>query len=118
MAQENITIKLPGSKGEAVIRSFVKNKDRKRVQRALMAGKEMREGDNPENITIPGSSLTDMVEAQVRSLLISVDGVTDDPYEVLMESVHEQDLIAVEEAVQKVFDKGGAVDPKGSTSGA
>lgn len=118
MAQENITIKLPGSKTEAVIRSFVKNKDRKNVQRALMAGKEMGQNDNPEEITIPAENLTDMVEAQVRALLISVDGNTDDPYEVLMESEFEEDLTAVEEAVQKVFDKGGKVDPKGSTSGA
>jgi hypothetical protein len=118
MAQENITVKLPGSKGTAVIRSFVKNKDRKAVQRALMAGKEMGQNDDPQNITIPASNLTDMVEAQVRALLISVNDITDDPYEVLMESEFEKDLTTVEEAVQKVFDKGGKVDPKGSTSGA
>ncbi len=118
MAQENTTIKLPKSGVDAVIRSFVKNKDRKAVQRALMAGKEMGQNDDPENITIPASNLTNMVEAQVRALLIAVDGDTNDPYNILMESEHEEDLAAVEEAVQKIFDKGGKVDPKGSTSGA
>jgi len=39
MAQENITVTLSGDR-TAVIRSFVKNKDRRKIQRAMLAGKE------------------------------------------------------------------------------
>lgn len=111
MAQENITVKLPGSKGIAVIRGFVKNKDRKAVQRVLVGNKEFGEGDDVETVKVPASNLFDSVEVQVKALLLSVtdkDGnMAEDPYEWLLDSKYEDDMTAVEAAVQKVFGNGG-----------
>lgn len=114
MAQENTIIDLPGSGGKAEIRSFVKNKDRKAVQRVLVGNKEFGEGDDTSQIKVPASNLFDSVEIQVRALLISVrdkeGNQHEDPYEALLESEYSEDLDAVEAAVQKVFGSGNDKD--------
>lgn len=117
MDRENIVLHLPKSGVEAVIRSFVKNRDRKAVQRALMAGKELHQDDDPTKIGIPAENVGKMVEAQCRALLISVGDETVNPYDVLLDSEYSEDLDVVEAEVQKIFDERGKIDPKASTSG-
>ena len=115
MAQENQIIDLPGSGGKAEIRSFVKNKDRKAVQRVLVGSKEFGENDDTSKIKVPASNLFDSVEVQVRALLISLRDKDNnlfegDPYDVLLESEYSEDLDAVEAAVQKIFGNGNDKD--------
>jgi hypothetical protein len=114
MAQENIIVKLPKSKSEnatAVIRGFVKNKDRKAIRRASLIGTEIDPKDIGEddkvNIKLKAENMGGVVDEQVKRLLISYEGNTEDPYEALLESEYEEDMTAVEEAVQKVFNAGG-----------
>lgn len=116
MAQEDITVKLPGSGGEAIIRPFVKNKDRRAIRRAAIARKEFKQeeleaaGDSEGNMTftLKGDDLIDVMDIQIKCLLLSYDGNTDDPFSAMSESEYEEDMTAVEEAVKKVFDKGDA----------
>jgi len=113
MAQENITVKLPGCGGEAIIRPFVKNKDRRAIRRAVMASKEFSQqeleaaGDDDGNMsfTIKGNDLNDVMDVKVKCLLLSYDGNTDDPFNAMNESEYEEDMNAVEEAIKTVFDK-------------
>lgn len=110
MAQEDITIKLPGSGGEAVIRGFVKNKDRKAIKRLSLLGTEVSPDDIKDDVVKVKLKAENMVEVsseQVRRLLISYDGDTENPYEAMLESKFEEDMDAVEEAAQDVFGKGG-----------
>lgn len=117
MDKEHSVLRLPKSGVEAVIRSVVKNRDRKAVQRALMTGKELHQDDDPTKIGIPAENVGKMVEAQCRALLVSVGGETVNPYDVLLDSEYAEDLEAVESEVQKLFDAGSKIDPKGLTSG-
>lgn len=123
MAQAPITIELPGStednKREAVVRSFVKNKDRKAIQRISLKDTEIdpeEVKDDQVRVKMRAENMVDVTSEQVRRLLISYLGNTDDPYEALLESEHEEDMDAVEEAVQKIFDKGGDADANAKKS--
>lgn len=114
MAQENITIKLPGSGGEATIRPFVKNKDRRAIRRAAIAKKEFKQeeleaaGDSDGNMTftLKGDDLIDVMDIQLKCLLLSYEGNTEDPFGAMSDSQYEEDMSAVEDAVKKVFDMG------------
>lgn len=113
MAQENITVKLPGSGGEAIIRPFVKNKDRRAIRRAVIASKEFsqkeleaaEDNNGDMTFTIKGDDLNDVMDVKIKCLLLSYEGNTDDPFGAMDESQYEQDMNAVEEAVKNVFDK-------------
>lgn len=114
MAQAPITIKLPSSTPEeekvAVIRSFVKNKDRKAIQRISLEGTELSPEDVKDDqvtVKLRGENMIKVTEEQVRRLLISYEGDANTPYETMMDSEHEEDMDAVEKAVQKVFGEGG-----------
>lgn len=110
MAQAPITIQLPGSKGEAVIRAFVKNKDRKAIQRISLEGTELSPEDVKDDqvtVKLRGENMIRVTEEQVRRLLISYDGDSDTPYDTMMDSEFEEDMEAVEKEVQKVFGEGG-----------
>ncbi len=111
MAQENITVELPGCGGEAVIRSYIKNKDRKAISRMVFAGKEFKQSELVEaskkgediELTIPGVNLGSVTNEQTRRLLISYDGNTKEPYEEMMESEYKEDMDVVENVVRAVF---------------
>lgn len=127
MAQENITIKLPKSTAEnptAIIRGFVKNKDRKAIRRASLMGTEIDPKDIDENdkinIKLKAENMGDVTDEQVKRLLISYEGITENPFDALLESEYEDDMNAVEAAVQKVFNKGGDAEAvaKKSKAGA
>lgn len=114
MAQENITVKLSGDR-TAVIRSFVKNKDRRKIQRAMLAGKEytseeleaMDSGKGEIKMTISRESLVGVTEVQIECLLLEYNGNTYDPFNELMESDSEEDYDLIEKAVVGVFGKAG-----------
>lgn len=114
MAQENITVKLSGDR-TAVIRSFVKNKDRRKIQRAMLAGKEytseeleaMDNGKGEIKMTISRESLVGVTEVQIECLLLEYNGNTYDPFNELMESDSEEDYDLIEKAVVGVFGKAG-----------
>ena len=114
MAQENTTIEL-GEGRKAVIRSFVKNKDRRRIQRAMLSGKEytqeeLERMDNDKGeikMTISRESLVGVTEVQVECLLIEYNENRFDPFEELMESDNEDDYDRIEKAVVAVFNKSG-----------
>lgn len=124
MAQENITVKLPGSGGVAEIRSYVKNKDRRAIRRAALASKEFDQKEMEANkdgevsFKIKGDSLTDILDLQIKCLLVAYDGNTEDPFAALEDSEYEEDMEAVENAVKAVFDKGSSEGAeKKSTAG-
>lgn len=114
MAQENITVKLSGDR-TAVIRSFVKNKDRRKIQRAMLAGKEytseeleaMGNGKGEIKMTISRESLVGVTEVQIECLLLEYNGNTYDPFNELMESDSEEDYDLIEKAIVGVFSKAG-----------
>ncbi len=114
MAQENITVKLSGDR-TAVIRSFVKNKDRRKIQRAMLAGKEytsdeleaMDNGKGEIKMTISREALVGVTEVQIECLLIEYNGNRHDPFEELMDSDSEEDYDLIEKAVVGVFGKAG-----------
>lgn len=114
MAQENITVNLSGDR-TAVIRSFVKNKDRRKIQRAMLAGKEytseeleaMDNGKGEIKMTISRESLVGVTEVQIECLLLEYDGNRYDPFNQLMESDSEEDYDLIEKAVVGVFGKAG-----------
>lgn len=117
MAQENIQITLPKSGLIATIRPFVRNRDRKAVQRELFASQkydlnELKEDSEEMKMLIGGEALIGTAEAQCRRLLISVGDNTENPYDVLLDSPHEEDIITVEKAVNKIFEKGRKDRPK------
>jgi hypothetical protein len=113
MAQANITINLPKSTADdktAIIRGFVKNKDRKAVRRASLADTEIDPSEmKGEEVTIKlkAANMAGVTDTQVQCLLISYEGNTENPFEAMMDSEFEEDMEAVEAAVQKLFDKGG-----------
>lgn len=114
MAQENITVTLSGDR-TAVIRSFVKNKDRRKIQRAMLAGKEytseeleaMDNGKGEIKMTISREALVGVTEVQIECLLIEYNGNRHDPFEELMDSDSEEDYDLIEKAVVGVFGKAG-----------
>ena len=114
MAQENITVTLSGDR-TAVIRSFVKNKDRRKIQRAMLAGKEytseeleaMDNGKGEIKMTISREALVGVTEVQIECLLIEYNGNRHDPFEELMDSDSEEDYNLIEKAVVGVFGKAG-----------
>lgn len=114
MTQENITVKLSGDR-TAVIRSFVKNKDRRKIQRAMLAGKEytseeleaMDNGKGEIKMTISREALVGVTEVQIECLLIEYNGNRHDPFEELMDSDSEEDYDLIEKAVVGVFGKAG-----------
>ena len=114
MAQENITVSLSGDR-TAVIRSFVKNKDRRKIQRAMLAGKEytseeleaMDNGKGEIKMTISREALVGVTEVQIECLLIEYNGNRHDPFEELMDSDSEEDYDLIEKAVVGVFGKAG-----------
>lgn len=114
MAQENITVTLSGDR-TAVIRSSVKNKDRRKIQRAMLAGKEytseeleaMDNGKGEIKMTISRESLVGVTEVQIECLLIEYNGNRYDPFHELMESDSEEDYDLIEKAVVGVFGKAG-----------
>lgn len=119
MAQEPKTIELNGGR-TAVIRSFVRNKDRRKVIRAALANQEMTGNSADANgdiqFTLKGSDAIDYVDAQVEALLIEYNGNADTPFEELMDSEFEEDMNTISEAVQAIFEVSG--DPKGKKAGA
>lgn len=123
MPQAPITIQLPGSGGEAILRSFVKNKDRKAIQRLSLAGTEISQEDIKDDkaqVKLQAQNMVDVTSEQVKRLLISYDGNTEDPYRAMEESEYEEDMDAVETAAQKIFDRGGDAEAtaKKSKTGA
>lgn len=115
MAQENITVKLPGCGGEAVIRGYIKNGDRKAVQGIMLASQKFNSdnlADSRGNVTftIDGTTLTAVTEEQTRRLLISYNGNSMDPYSAMLDSEFQEDMDAVEAAVREVFVAGGSED--------
>ena len=114
MAQENITVTLSGDR-TAVIRSFVKNKDRRKIQRAMLSGKEytseeleaMDNGKGEIKMTISREALVGVTEVQIECLLIEYNGNRHDPFEELMDSDSEEDYDLIEKAVVGVFGKAG-----------
>lgn len=119
MAQSPITVKLPGCGGEAVIRGFVKNKDRKAIQRISLEGTEVSPEDVKDDkvtLKLRGENMLRVNEEQVRRLLISYNGDADTPYDTMMDSEYEEDMEAVEQAVQKVFGEGGDADANAKKS--
>lgn len=114
MAQDNTIIEL-GEGRKAVIRSFVKNKDRRRIQRAMLSGKEytqeelerMDDGKGEIKMTISRESLVGVTEVQVECLLIEYNENRFNPFEELMESDNEDDYDRIEKAVVEVFNKAG-----------
>jgi hypothetical protein len=113
MAQAPVTIKLPGCGGEAVLRSFVKNKDRKAIRRIALKGTEVAPEDldgleeGKVKIKMAGENMVAVTTEQVRRLLISYDGVSENPYDAMLDSEYEEDMEAVEAAAQRIFEKGG-----------
>lgn len=111
MSRENITVQLLGCGGIAEIRSFIKNRDRKAVQRAMLASKEYKQSDLKASeggsieLTIAGSDLVDITGEQTRCLLVSFNGIVDNPYEAMLDSECEEDMLAVETAASEVFNK-------------
>lgn len=61
---------------------------------------------NNTEMLVDGSVLASSVETQCRCLLISVNGVTENPYDLLLDSEHEEDLALVEKTVANLFNKG------------
>lgn len=114
MAQENITVTLSGDR-TAVIRSFVKNKDRRKIQRAMLSGKEytseeLEAMDNSKGeikMTISREALVGVTEVQIECLLIEYNGNRHDPFEELMDSDSEEDYDLIEKAVVGVLGKAG-----------
>lgn len=119
MAQDPTTIELKDGR-TATIRSFVRNKDRRKVLRAALASQELSEDSVSSNgdvqFTLKGSDAIDYVDAQVEALLLEYNGNTRTPYKELEDSEHEDDYTTISEAVQKIFEASG--DPKGKKAGA
>lgn len=110
MAQTPIEVKLPGCGGVAHIRSFVKNKERKAVQRATVASGEIdpsdiKDGEDEVSFKIKAVDAVSTIDVQTKFLLLDYNGDSETPYETMMESEFEQDMDAVEKAVTKVFNK-------------
>ena len=114
MAQENIIVQLDKER-TAVIRSFIKNKDRRKIQRAMLAGKEytqeeleaMDNGKGELKMTISRESLVGVGEVQIECLLLEYNGNSFDPFTELMDSDNENDYDLIEAAVGKIFTKAG-----------
>lgn len=110
MAQVPIEVKLPGCDGVAHIRSFVKNKERKAVQRALVSNSEFDPNtieDKGEEVSfnIKAVDAVSNIDIKTKFLLLDYNGNSENPYEEMMESEFEEDMDAVETAVARVFDK-------------
>ncbi len=118
MAQAPITIQLP-SGGEAILRSFVKNKDRKAIQRLSLQGTELSPEDVQDDkvtVKLRGENMIAVTEEQVRRLLISYRGITDNPYDALMDSESEEDLEIIEKKAQEIFGEGGDAEANAKKS--
>lgn len=90
----------------AVIRNFLKNRDRARIQRAAFIGKEFKMDDlNQENeISLSGEALIAIQEAQMEILLMDYNGERENPFEALMDSEFEEDYSKIMAETGKVFE--------------
>lgn len=118
--QEPVTIHLDDNHENgrtAVLRGFVRVKDRQRVQRAILNGKnytedELKKSSTSEfEMTISGGSLIDYTEAQVKALLLEYNGDRTHPFELLMDAEDNGDYDKISEAAAKIFGK--YENPKG-----
>lgn len=110
MAQENVTVKL-STGGEAVLRGFVRIKDRRAVRRALFEGQTVSVSDDEmdESIEMSLANAMDVTDLKVERLLISFDGETEEPFEALMNSTSEEDYMAIQKAASTIFGDDKAV---------
>ncbi len=94
----------------AVVRNFLKNRDRSRIRRAMFAGKEYVAKDLREGfeLTISGQALTDLVDSQIEIFLVDYCGNTENPFDALMDSEFEEDYEKISQAVQEVVQKADA----------
>lgn len=107
MAQEPTIVKL-STGGEAVLRSFVKIKDRRAARRALFEGQTITVDTNnassiDEQVDMALINAIDNIDIKIERLLLSFNGNSDDPFDALMESESEEDYVAIQEAVSKIF---------------
>lgn len=101
--KENKIIKLP-SGGEAIIRGFVTIRDRQKVNAIIFGDKEADEQDVASGkIKVKFVNLLESVEEQIKLLIISFNGNSENPYEALMECTNEEDYNAVRDAVTELF---------------
>ncbi len=104
-----IQVKLDGGR-TATIRGFLRVRDSNKIQRALLGNQEFSEEqlekDNLEKITVSGSGLLDSMEMSVKLLLLEYCGNTDRPFEALMDSEFSEDYEKIQNAAQKVANKG------------
>lgn len=93
----------------AVVRNFLKNRDRSRIRRAVLSGKEYtsKEFKKGFEMTVSGAALADLTDSQIEIFLVDYNGNTEDPFDALMDSEFEEDYIKISNAVQNIVQKAG-----------
>lgn len=76
--QETITLDLPVSKKQAVIRGYINGRDQLKLREAVFA-----DGGDPDNIN--PAALQTAYAGLIESMLISLDGSADQPYDALLD---------------------------------
>ena len=89
----------------AVIRNFLKNRDRSKIRKAAFANKNYSAGELQQGmeIEVSGEALIGMQEVQIETLLMDYNGERETPFEALMDSEFEDDFNKITEAVGAVF---------------
>ena len=99
-------IKIDLSDGRyAVLRNFLKNRDRSRFQRGMLAGKEYSASELKEDMEIKlvGDAMIGAMELQAEILLMDYNGERENPFESLMESEYEADYNTIVTKASEIF---------------
>lgn len=91
----------------AVLRNFLKNRDRSRFQREMLAGKEYSASEFKANMEIKlvGDALVRAMELQAEILLMDYNGERENPFEALMDSEFEEDYNTILSKAGEIFGK-------------
>lgn len=92
----------------AVVRNFVRNRDARKVQKVVLAGKEFSSKDAEKfdgEFSVAVSNMLDYQDACVECLLLDYNAERETPFEALMDSEYLEDLDKLREVCGGVFDK-------------
>lgn len=103
--KEEVRVELKNGR-YAVLRGYIKNRDRSKYRQMIFAGKTMRQKDfqnNNDEISLSMDAIVGSVDTIIELLLLDYCGETKIPFDSLMDSVHGDDYDQISEVAQKIF---------------